>query len=111
MIKNMPVAEAVDLAALVECQTGKVISRTLTQNSKVTVTLFAFAAGEGLSTHTASGDALVYVLEGEALITIANHEMTVSAGQAVVMPAQVPHAVAAPTAFKMLLVVVKPEDV
>ncbi len=110
MIKNIPVAEVVDLASLVECQTGQVISRTLAQNSKVTVTLFAFAAGEGLSAHTASGDALLYVLEGEALITIAGHEMTVSAGQAVVMPAQVPHAVAAPTAFKMLLVVVKPED-
>ncbi|TVR57367.1 MAG: cupin domain-containing protein [Candidatus Competibacteraceae bacterium] len=110
MIKNLPFSEVVDLAALVECQAGRVVSRTLAQNSKVTVTLFAFTAGEGLSPHTASGDAFVYVLDGETLITIDNQEMTLSAGQSVVMPANVLHAVAAKTDFKMLLVIIKPED-
>ena len=109
MIKNIPLSEVVDLSTLVAYQTGQVVSRTLAQNSGVSVTLFAFAAGEGLSTHTASGDALVHIVDGEALITIDNEEMRVSAGQAVVMPANVPHAVAAPTDFKMLLVIIKPD--
>ncbi|MCB0165807.1 MAG: cupin domain-containing protein, partial [Anaerolineae bacterium] len=103
MIKNIPISEVVNLSGLVEYQTGQVVSRTLAQNSSVSVTLFAFAAGEGLSAHTASGDALVQVLDGEALITIDNQEMSVPAGQVVVMPANIPHAVAAPTDFKMLL--------
>lgn len=111
MIKNMPMAEVVDLKTLVDYQEGQIVSRTLTQkNSRGNMTLFAFAAGEELSTHTASGDAFVYVLEGKALITINNKEMQLSAGQAVVMPAHVPHAVAAPSAFKMLLVVVRADD-
>ncbi|MCB0195367.1 MAG: cupin domain-containing protein [Anaerolineae bacterium] len=109
VIKNIPLSEVVDLSTLVAYQTGQVVSRTLAQNSGVSVTLFAFAAGEGLSTHTASGDALVHIVDGEALITIDNEEMRVSAGQAVVMPANVPHAVAAPTDFKMLLVIIKPD--
>lgn len=109
MIKNIPISEVVGLSTLVEYQAGQVVSRTLAQNSSVSVTLFAFAAGEGLSSHTASGDALVHVLDGEALITIDNQEMTVSAGQAIVMPANIPHAVAAATAFKMLLMIIKPD--
>lgn len=109
MIKNIPISEVVNLSGLVEYQPGQVVSRTLAQNSSVSVTLFAFAAGEGLSAHTASGDALVHVLDGEALISIDGREMTVSAGQAVVMPANVPHAVAATTDFKMLLVIIKPD--
>lgn len=109
MFKNMPISEVVNLSELIEYRSSQVVSRTLAQNSSISVTLFAFAAGEGLSAHTASGDALAHVLDGEALITIDNQEMTVSAGQAVVMPANVPHAVAASTAFKLLLVIVKPD--
>lgn len=109
MIKNLPIGEAVNLSMLVEYQLGQVVSRTLAQNKQMSVTLFAFAAGEGLNSHTSSGDALIYVLEGKALITIDTKKMTVQAGQVVVLPANIPHAVEAPTAFKMLLMVVKPE--
>lgn len=109
MFKNMPMAEVVNLSELVEYQPGQVVSRTLAQNSRTSVTLFAFTAGEGLSTHTASGDALVHVLDGQALITIDNEEMMVPTGQGVVLPANIPHAVAASENFKMLLVIVKPE--
>lgn len=111
MIKNIPISEIVNLSGLVEYQAGQVVSCTLAQNSSVSLTLFAFAAGEGLSRHTATGDALVYVLDGEALITIDDKEMTVPAGGAVVMPANVPHAVAAPQNFKMLLAVIKPDKI
>lgn len=109
MIKNMPVADVVELSGLIEYQVGQVVSRTLAQNNSVSVTLFAFAEGEGLNAHTARGDALVHVLDGEALITIDGQDMTVSMGQAVVLPANLPHAVAAPKDFKMLLVIINPD--
>lgn len=109
MFKNMPVAEMVTLTELLEYKTGQVVSQTLAQNKHISLTLFAFPAGEGLSTHTSTGDALVQLLAGKALITIDAVEMTVAAGQSVVLPANVPHAVAAPENFKMLLTIVKPE--
>lgn len=109
MFKNIAIAEVVELATQVTYQPGQVVSRTLVQNSGVSITLFAFPAGEGLSTHTASGDALVYLLDGEARITIDEHAMTVATSQAVVLPANVPHAVAAVSNCKMLLVLIKPE--
>ena len=71
------------------------------------MTLFAFDAGEGVSTHAAPGDALVFVLEGEAEITIDGTPHTVTGGNAIVMPAGIPHAVKAIKPFKMLLTVVK----
>ena len=107
MMKNIPFSTPVTLADLVDYEEGRVVSRTLTQNRGVSLTLFAFDAGEGLSAHSAPGDALVYVLDGESLITIDGEGMTVEAGEAVVMPANVPHAVHAEQRFKMLLAVVK----
>ena len=109
MIKNMPISEVVTLSTLVDYQPGQVVSRTLAQNKGTSLTLFAFAAGEGLSAHTASGDALAYILDGEALITIDEAEMMVKTGDVVVMPANVLHALEAQVAFKMLLVMISPE--
>ena len=72
----------------------------------MTITLFSFAAGEGVSTHSAPGDAMLYVLEGQAKVTIGGKPMTVNAGEVVVMPANIPHGVDAEQDFKMLLTVV-----
>ena len=108
MIKNMPKAEALDLCSLVDYQPGQVISRTLAQNKHLNLTLFAFAQGEGLSTHSSTGDAMVQVLHGTGILTIDGQAHTVSAGQTIVLPANIPHAVDAPEDFKMLLTVVKP---
>ena len=84
-----------------------VVSLTLAQQPGVGMTLFAFDAGEGVSTHAAPGDAMAHVLEGTAQITIDGASHTVSEGSAVIMPAGVPHAVKAISPFKMLLTVVK----
>ena len=86
---------------------GRVVSLTLAQQPGVGMTLFAFDAGEGVSTHAAPGDAMVYVLEGEAQITIDGAPHSVTGGSAIILPAGIPHAVAAVTPFKMLLTVVK----
>jgi len=107
MIKNFPIAEVVTLAEMITYGPGQVVSRTVSQNKMGGMTLFAFPEGEGLSTHTTPADALVYILDGEAHIEIGEEKMVVATGESVVMPANVPHAVMAQTAFKMLLVIVK----
>ncbi len=107
MMKNIPFAAPVRLIGLVDYEEGRVVSRTLAQNSGVSLTLFAFDAGEGLSTHSSPGDALAHILDGESLITIDGEEMAVGSGEAIVLPANIPHAVQANQPFKMLLTVVK----
>lgn len=107
LVKNIPISTAVSLAGLVDVEPGKVISRTFVQRPDLSITLFAFAAGEGVSTHSAPGDAMVHILDGEARITIGGNPVTARTGDIVVMPANIPHAVDAEKDFKMLLTVVK----
>ncbi len=108
MLKNIEFEKVLELAGLVEYAQGQIVSRTLVQNRAVSITLFAFDGGEEISSHDSEGDALVYVLDGKAQLTIGGAAFSAAAGQAVVMPAGVPHAVAAPERFKMLLTVVFP---
>ena len=107
LIKNIDFSEVHNIADLVDYEGGRVVSRTFAQNPTLSLTLFAFDAGEGVSTHTAAGDAMVHVLDGEAVVNIDGKEMTAGTGQVVVMPADVPHSVTAVQRFKMLLTVVK----
>jgi quercetin dioxygenase-like cupin family protein len=107
-LKNIPGEQVVDLAGLVQAAPGQVVSRTLAQNAAVSVTLFAFASGEEISTHVSNGDAMVTVLEGVGTFTVDGTEHIVHQGEALVMPAHKPHAVYAKEAFKLLLVVVFP---
>ena len=94
-------------SALVDYQSGSVVSRTLVKKPAGTVTVFAFDAGEGLSEHTAPFDALLMNLEGEAEVSIAGTPYHLSAGQVLELPAGRPHAVKAITRFKMLLLMIK----
>lgn len=110
MIKNIPHEEALSLAALVDVLPGQVVSKTLSQNDHVSLTVFAFDKGEEISTHASEGDALVTALEGKGKITIEGKPFELSAGQSIVMPANKPHAVFAPEPFKMFLTVVFPPD-
>jgi quercetin dioxygenase-like cupin family protein len=105
--REMPAAEAVVLAELVNYQTGSVVSRTIVKRPLGTVTLFAFEEGEGLSEHTAAFDALAHVLEGEAEIVISGNVIRTKAGEAVLMPAHQPHAVKAIARFKMALTMIR----
>jgi len=105
--RNMPVAEAVRVETLVDYGPGAVVSRTLLKNGAGTLTLFAFDEGQGLSEHSAPFDAVVQVLEGETLLTIGGRPVRAQAGETVLMPASVPHAVHATTRFKMLLTMIR----
>jgi quercetin dioxygenase-like cupin family protein len=104
---EMPGAEVSVLADLIAYQEGSVVSRTLVKRATGTVTLFAFDEGEGLSEHTAAFAALVQVVDGEAEITIAGKPMRVHNGEAVLLPANEPHAVKAVSRFKMLLTMIR----
>ncbi len=107
LIKNIEFAEAIDIKELVDYQESRVVSRTLSNKSNINITLFAFDKGEAISAHTSPGDAMVQVLDGEALINIDGKKISAVAGQVVVMPANVAHSVTAATKFKMILTVVK----
>lgn len=98
------ISSAADLAPLVAVQPGAVVSRTLLKTAGGTLTLFAFAQGQGLSEHSTPHEATVLIVEGTARITIAGKTQTVGEGQILHLPAAVPHALEAPEAFKMLLV-------
>jgi quercetin dioxygenase-like cupin family protein len=107
LIKNIDFSEPLSLVNLVDYEKGRVVSRTFAQNEAMSLTLFAFDEGEGLSTHAAAGDAMVQVLDGEVLLTIGDKEVNATAGEVVVMPADIPHSVDAVKRFKMLLTVIK----
>lgn len=109
VFKNMVASQPVLLSELVDVRSGEVASRTLAQTSKGNVTLFAFSKGEAISSHTSEGDALITVLTGKAQIRVGEKVSVVEAGQSILMPAGVPHAVDALEDFKMVLLVLFPE--
>lgn len=106
IMKNIEAAKVQKLADLVTWQEGQVVSKTFVQNPHVSLTLFSFDAGEEISTHSSHGDALVHVLEGRAEINIGDQKYSVKAGESILMPAEVPHAVFAPERMKFMLTVV-----
>lgn len=94
-------------AEAVAYQDGGVVSRVVLKAEKGNVTLFAFDEGQELSEHSAPFDALVHVLEGEARVTIGGVDHAVRAGEMILLPADVPHALAAPTRFRMALTMIR----
>jgi quercetin dioxygenase-like cupin family protein len=95
------------LVDLVAYQEASVVSKTLIEKKAGTVTLFAFAKGQGLSEHTAPFDAMVCVLDGVAEISIDGNPITVRQGEMLVMPANKPHALKAVERFKMMLTMIR----
>jgi len=95
------------MADLVAYQDGSVVSRQITKADAGNVTLFAFDKDQELSEHTAPFDALVHVLDGDAEIKISGKPFYLKTGDAIIMPADEPHAVKALTRFKMLLTMIR----
>ena len=100
-------SKAFPMAGLVEVQADAVVSRTVISKKAGTVTLFAFDKGQGLSTHSAPYDAMVWILAGTVKITIDDKVLRAGAGDMVIMPANHPHALKAVQPFKMALVMIK----
>lgn len=101
------IGNALTLSDLVAYQDGSVVSKTLIDKKVGTVTLFSFGAGQGLSEHTVPYDAFVQIVDGEAEVTIQGEPQTVTAGQMIIMPANIPHEMKAVKPFKMLLVMIR----
>jgi quercetin dioxygenase-like cupin family protein len=99
--------EVGNLNSLIDYQDGSVVSKELIKKEKGSVTLFAFDQGQGLSEHTAPFDALVYIFDGKAEITIAGKQHNLKIGETIMMPANKPHSLKAIDRFKMLLVMIK----
>jgi quercetin dioxygenase-like cupin family protein len=104
---NILPSTAISLNNAIQYQTGSVVSKEIVRKATGTVTLFAFDQGQGLSEHTAPFDALVYILDGDAKITISGNPLQVKAGEFIIMPANEPHALQAVNKFKMLLVMIR----
>lgn len=105
MYKNINKQEKLELKNVVEYQEGQVVSKTLVQNDYVSMTIFAFDKGEEISTHVAGGDAMVTVLEGKGKFTVGGEVFFLEAGETLIMPKDIPHAVYGEEKFKMQLVV------
>lgn len=105
MYKNIEKQQKLLLKDLVEYMPGQVISKTLVQNDKVSMTIFSFDKGEEISTHAAGGDAMVTVLEGTGKFTVGGEGFILNEGETLIMPKDIPHAVFGQEKFKMQLIV------
>ncbi len=106
-MSTAPKSEILKLAEMVGYQDAAVVSRQITKEEAGNVTLFAFDKNQGLSEHTAPFDALVHILEGEAQVIISGNPFDLGAGDAIIMPANEPHALKATQKFKMLLTMIR----
>ncbi len=104
---SVKTGEVMRLADIVSYQEGAIVSREIVGKKAGTVTVFAFDTGQGLSEHTAPFDALVYVLDGEAQVSISGQLLQLKNGDMVIMPANAPHALKATTRFKMVLTMIR----
>ena len=100
-------AQTFDLKTLVDYLPNGIGSRQLIRNNAGHCTLFAFDSGQALSRHVADFDALVQVVDGEAIVIVGNKELRLVENEAVIMPANVPHELRADKRFKMILTIIK----
>ena len=105
--KEKLIAQALNLDTLVDYQDGSIVSRTIIDKKTGTLTLFAFWQGQALSEHTAPYDALVYIIDGVAEVSISGKLHSVKENEMIILPTNEPHALKAITNFKMLLVMIK----
>lgn len=105
MYKNIKKQTKLQLKDQINYQPGQVVSKTLVQNDKVSMTIFSFDKGEEISTHAAGGDAMVTVLEGTGKFTVDGEVFILHEGETLIMPKDIPHAVYGEEQFKMQLTV------
>jgi len=99
--------KVLDISGMAVYQDDSIVSNEILKAKTGTVTVFAFDKGQGLSEHTAPFDAMVQILDGSAKIIIGGVPHTVKAGQGIIMPGNVSHALTADERFKMLLTMIR----
>ncbi len=96
-----------DLAHEVTVPADGILSRTLHNDDRVKMVLFAFSPGQELSEHTAASPAILHILQGEARLRLGDDVKEVRAGAWVHMNPQLPHGLLAKTPVIMLLLLLK----
>jgi quercetin dioxygenase-like cupin family protein len=91
----------------VEYSEGGIVSKTVLKKQTGNISLFSFGKGEALSEHTAPFDAMITVVDGKGEVIIGGKSFILTAGQTIIMPANITHAVNAVEKFKMVLTMIK----
>src|SRR6185312_6239823 len=107
MASTLAPGELFTLDSLITPTAHGIASRVLARTAAGNITLFAFEADEELAEHTAPFDALVLTLSGALVLTIGGREVHAMPQSIVLMPANVPHAVRAAEASRMLLIMLR----
>ncbi|MFZ2657450.1 MAG: cupin domain-containing protein [Victivallales bacterium] len=109
--KLLETSKSFELKSLIQYSKDSIVSRTIAERKTGTLTVFAFDKDQGLSEHSAPFDAIVQVIDGTGEFIIGGKPVKASSGQIVIMPAKVPHAVKAIKKFKMLLTMIRSENI
>ena len=95
--------EIFKLSELVPYQEGKIVNMDVVHNDRMKFVVMAFDAGTGLSEHAAPGEALVFALDGEAVIGYEGREHPIKARENFHFAKGGLHSVKANGQFKMAL--------
>ncbi|OGV39053.1 MAG: cupin [Lentisphaerae bacterium GWF2_49_21] len=109
--KLLETSKSFELKELISYAKNSIVSRTVAERKTGTLTVFAFDKDQGLSEHSAPFDAIVQVIDGTGEFIIGGKPLKASSGQILIMPAKVPHAVKAVKKFKMLLTMIRSENI
>lgn len=107
MLKLEQMGSVFNLKDVIEYVDGGISNYDVFSRDDLKIVLMAFDAGEGLTPHTAPGDALIFALEGEADMMVKDEVHRIKAGEQIVFPKGERHNVTAVTKFKMALILVK----
>ncbi|HOJ97471.1 MAG TPA: cupin domain-containing protein [Methanospirillum sp.] len=105
--RNELLGKVLNLKDLIDYQEGTVASRMIINKKAGSITLFSFDEDEGLSEHTAPYDAVVTILDGECEVWVDGVTSPMKAGETIIFPAHIPHALSAITRFKMMLTMIR----
>jgi quercetin dioxygenase-like cupin family protein len=109
MKKEIQIGEVFKLADLIPYQDGKITNMSLIRRTGMKFMMMSFDAGTGLPEHTAPGDALIFALDGEAILYYEGKEHTVKAGENFYIAKDVKHWLKAEKRFKMALLLMLDE--
>lgn len=101
------IGEVLEFKKLVNYQDNSVVSKTIIDKDTGTFTLFAFDKGQSLSEHTVAFEAIIWVMEGKANVSIAGKTNVVKENESIILPSNEPHSVKAKEKFKMVLIMIK----
>jgi quercetin dioxygenase-like cupin family protein len=107
MKQNIDFGKVCTLKDSIDYSQGSIVSKIINKNKNGSTTLFSFDKGQNLSEHTTPFDAIAIILDGKCEITIGGEPNLLSEGQMIIMPANIPHALEATEAFKMMLIMIK----